>query len=116
MAHSTPCPGPASLGRPWHLYLIECADGSYYAGITIDADARFAAHCSGVGAKYTRAHPPVRLRVVAEYPNRSEASKAEYALKQLDHAQKTALFEEAARAAGEDARNERPVERERCSA
>jgi len=30
--------------RPWFLYLLECRDGSYYAGISTDVDARFAAH------------------------------------------------------------------------
>ena len=47
--------------KPWYLYLIECVDGSIYTGITVDLDARYAAHKNGSGARYTRSHPPARL-------------------------------------------------------
>jgi putative endonuclease len=67
----------------WFLYLIECEDGSIYTGITVDVDARYAAHASGKGARYTRSHPPRRLLVRIEYPDRSAASKAEYEIKCL---------------------------------
>lgn len=73
---------------PWYLYLIECQDGSLYAGITNDLAKRYAAHVSGKGAKYTRSHPPKQLLGWEAYENRSEASKAEYALKQLHVSQK----------------------------
>ena len=45
----------------WFLYIIECTDGSLYTGITVDVEARYAAHCQGTGARYTRSHPPRRL-------------------------------------------------------
>ena len=77
--------------RPWFLYLLECRDGSYYAGISTDVDARFAAHQAGKGARYTRAHPPLRLLARFEYPDRSAASRAEHAIKQLTPARKRAL-------------------------
>ena len=38
--------------KPWYLYLIECVDGSIYTGITVDLDARYAAHQDGSGARY----------------------------------------------------------------
>ena len=38
----------------WYLYLLECADGSYYAGITNKLDERIVAHNQGIGARYTR--------------------------------------------------------------
>ncbi len=66
----------------WFVYLIECNNGSIYTGITVDVEARYAAHLSGKGARYTRAHPPQRLLAVVEYPDRSSASKAEYRIKQ----------------------------------
>ena len=47
--------------KSWFLYLIECRDGSVYTGITVDVAARYAAHISGKGARYTRSHPPLRL-------------------------------------------------------
>lgn len=67
----------------WYLYLIECLDGSIYTGITVDVEARFAKHQSGQGAKYTRARPPKRLLASKRFRDRSAASKAEYAVKQL---------------------------------
>jgi putative endonuclease len=74
----------------WFLYLLECRDGSLYTGITVDVAARYAAHASGRGARYTRSHPPRRILLVQPYPDRSSASKAEYAMKQLSAAQKRA--------------------------
>lgn len=74
------------------MYLIECANGAYYAGITTDVPARFLAHVSGKGARYTRANPPVRLLAQQAYPDRSSASKAEWQLKKLPRAQKMAFF------------------------
>ncbi|MDB5763127.1 MAG: hypothetical protein JWQ21_2122 [Herminiimonas sp.] len=75
----------------WFLYLIECEDGSIYTGITVDVDARYAAHASGKGARYTRSHPPRRLLAVVEYADRSAASKAEYEMKQLSASEKRAF-------------------------
>jgi putative endonuclease len=72
----------------WFLYLIECSDGSIYTGIAVDVAARYAAHACGKGARYTRSHPPRRLLAVLEYADRSSASRAEYAMKQLSRAQK----------------------------
>ncbi len=75
----------------WFVYLIECSDGSLYTGIAVDVDARYAVHARGKGARYTRAHPPARLLARFEYPDRSAALKAEYAIKQLSPAAKRAL-------------------------
>ncbi len=76
---------------PWFLYLLECQDGSIYTGIAVDVEARYAAHIQGKGARYTRSHPPKRLLKVVEYANRSEASKAEYAIKKLSANEKRKL-------------------------
>ena len=72
----------------WFLYVIECADGSLYTGIATDPQARFRAHAAGKGARYTRSHPPLRLVLTEPHPDRSSASKAEYAFKQLSAANK----------------------------
>lgn len=84
--------------KPWFLYLLECANGSYYAGITTDVAARFSAHQQGKGARYTRANPPLRILAQAEYADRSAASKAEWALKQLPRDEKLTFFRAAGRA------------------
>jgi len=73
---------------PWYVYLIECFDGSIYTGIAIDVAARYAAHASGKGARYTRSHPPARLLASMKYPDHSSALQAEYRIKQLKPALK----------------------------
>jgi putative endonuclease len=87
----------------WHVYLLECTDGSIYTGIALDVDARYAAHCRGAGARYTRAHPPLRLLARFAHADRSSALKAEHAIKQLTPAAKRALCETAASDATVDA-------------
>ena len=76
--------------RPWHVYLIECSDGSVYTGVAVDVAARYAAHARGKGARYTRSHPPRRLLATIEYPDRGSALSAEYAIKQLSAEEKRA--------------------------
>jgi len=83
---------PAS-DRQWCLYLIECRDGSFYAGITNNLAARYAAHVAGRGARYTRAHPPLRLIGAKPYENRSAASRAEWEIKQLPKQRKVAYLQ-----------------------
>jgi putative endonuclease len=75
----------------WFVYLIECKGGSIYTGIAVDVDARYAAHKSGKGARYTRSHPPQRLLAAIEYPDRSAASRAEYQIKHLSPREKREL-------------------------
>lgn len=77
-----------TLTKAWYLYLIECVDGSIYTGITIDIDARYAAHRDGRGARYTRSHPPARLLGFESHPDRSSASRAEYRIKQFSALEK----------------------------
>ena len=81
-----------SRSKPWFLYLLECSDGSYYAGISTDVAKRVAKHNKGFGAKYTRGRLPVALLHSKEYANRSLASKAEWEIKQLPRSQKTGFF------------------------
>ena len=76
----------------WWLYLIECADGSWYAGISNDLDARLRAHAEGRGARYTRGRGPFRLIASRAYPDRAAASRAEWRLKRLPRARKQAFF------------------------
>ena len=76
------------MSKPWFLYMIECSDGSLYTGIAVDVAARYAAHCQGTGARYTRSHPPLKLLGYETHPDRSSASKAEYRIKKLTPGEK----------------------------
>ena len=76
----------------WLVYLLECSDGSYYAGITNRLEHRLSAHNAGQGARYTRSRLPVSLLATQAHPDRSEASKAEAKLKRLPRAMKVDFF------------------------
>ena len=87
-----------------YTYLVECADGSYYAGWTMDLEARVQAHNNGRGARYTRGRLPVRLVYWETQPTRSAAQRREAALRRLSRDQKMALvvaFEAPRRSLGE---------------
>ncbi|MBV6854589.1 GIY-YIG nuclease family protein [Xanthomonas campestris pv. mirabilis] len=84
---------PMDAPKPWHLYLLLCRNGSYYAGITNDLERRFQAHLRGTGARYTRANPPVQLLASHRYPDRASASRAECALKRQPRARKLAWLQ-----------------------
>jgi len=74
-----------------YTYLLQCADGSYYAGWTNDLEARVRAHNAGQGARYTRGRRPVRLVYWEFQPTRSAAQRREAALRRLGRGQKAAL-------------------------
>jgi putative endonuclease len=80
----------------WILYLIECQRGTstvYYTGITTDIQRRFNEHLAGTGARFTRAHKPIRVLARQTFANRSEASRAEAAVKKLSRSNKLAFFD-----------------------
>jgi putative endonuclease len=75
----------------WWCYIVRCADGTLYTGITNDLDRRMAAHNAGVAAKYTRARRPVELMHTESCATRSAAQTREAAIKRLPRAAKLAL-------------------------
>ena len=75
------------------MYILRCADGTLYTGIAPDVEKRLQKHNEGKGAKYTRGRTPVELVYQEPYPNRAEASKREYQIKQLSRAEKLDLIE-----------------------
>lgn len=75
----------------WVCYLLECADGTLYCGITNDLDRRLAAHNAGEGAKYTRSRRPLRLAYAETCVDRSAALRREYEVKRLSRKQKLEL-------------------------
>lgn len=76
----------------WCVYLILCDGGSLYCGISNHPAARFQAHLSGKGAKYTRIRKPLEMRVVAANLTRSGALQREAAVKKLPAEQKRLLW------------------------
>lgn len=74
------------------VYILECADGSFYTGWTYDPVSRLRAHNAGTGAKYTRTRLPVHMVYREAAVDKSAALRREYALKRLTRAQKLALI------------------------
>lgn len=78
----------------WYVYMLQCADGTLYTGVTTDLDRRLAEHngeVAGKGAKYTSARRPVHLVYSEVASNRSAAQIKEYALRSLPRHAKLAL-------------------------
>lgn len=77
-------------GKTWWVYMISCRGGRIYTGTAIDPEARYEAHRVGKGAAFTRANPPVALLRCVPFQSRSEACRAEAALKKLPRGAKIA--------------------------
>lgn len=82
-----------SESKRFFTYLLECGDGTYYAGWTTDLQKRLETHNAGLGAKYTRARLPVILRKTWDFDTRNEAMRFEAHIKRLPRAKKQALLE-----------------------
>ncbi|HUS13689.1 MAG TPA: cyclodeaminase/cyclohydrolase family protein [Chloroflexia bacterium] len=74
-----------------YVYLLHCADGSYYTGWTNDLARRVARHQRGQGARYTRARLPVALAYFETLADARAARQREYRLRHQSHAAKAAL-------------------------
>jgi len=75
----------------WHVYLIRCADGSLYTGITTDVERRLAEHRAGKGAKYLKGRGPLALAYSRPIGDRAAASREEARIKRLSKAAKETL-------------------------
>ena len=74
----------------YYIYILLCHDQFLYTGITTDLSRRLLQHAGKIpgGAKYTRAHPPLRYLAAWQTDSRSNAQSLEYKLKKLSHIQK----------------------------
>jgi len=83
------------LNKDWYLYVLLCADGTYYTGVTTDVTRRLEEHnASPKGAKYTKTRRPVEMVYWTCFRDRSSAQKAEYKFKQLTRKQKEKTINE----------------------
>lgn len=76
----------------YFVYMLLCADESFYIGITNDLAKRWRAHLAGVGAKYTRSHKPVAVVYKEKIGDKSKALIREHELKKLTHVEKLTLI------------------------
>jgi putative endonuclease len=75
----------------WVVYIVRCADDTFYAGVARDATARVAKHNEGTGAKYTRTRRPVELVYVEPAGDRGAAQKREHEIKRMSADEKRRL-------------------------
>jgi len=78
----------------WTVYILKCADDTYYTGISNNLSARLQAHNDGKGAKYTRGRGPFELVYHEQHASRSVATKREIEIKKLKRNEKIALSRE----------------------
>ena len=78
----------------YSLYIVACADGTFYTGIATDVPRRISEHngLKAKGARYTSARRPVALVYEAQFATRSEAQKEEARIKRLSRPQKEAMI------------------------
>ncbi len=82
----------ASPAQTWHIYLLCCADGTLYCGVTTDLARRLAEHQAGTASKYTRARLPVAMLAHAPCADKSAALRLELAVKAKPKAAKLAFL------------------------
>lgn len=74
------------------MYILECADGSYYVGSTKDLERRLSEHQEGLGAKYTSRRLPVKLVYSEEYERVADAFYREKQVQNWSRAKREALI------------------------
>ncbi len=79
---------------PFFIYIMECADGTFYTGKTNNLDKRLRQHNGEIvgGAFYTKNKRPVKLIYTEEYLTHKEAMRREFAIKKLTRKQKQELL------------------------
>ena len=75
-----------------YVYILRCADGTFYTGWTTDPDRRLEVHNAGKGAKYTRPRLPVEMVYLEECASKGEALSREIAIKNLTRQEKEELI------------------------
>jgi putative endonuclease len=80
------------MSKPFWVYILRCADGSYYTGHTDDLELRMARHESGEQDGYTTTRRPVDLVYAQECATREEALSAELRIKGWSRRKKEAMM------------------------
>ena len=76
-----------------HMYILECADGTYYTGSTVDLAMRYWQHVDGIAANYTLKRLPVQLVYWKKFRRIEDAFNREKQVQGWSHAKKKALIE-----------------------
>jgi putative endonuclease len=85
------------MRESWITYLLLCADGKMYCGVTNDMEKRLDAHNRGIASRFTRARLPVTLMAKSRAMGKAEAFRLEYKIKRLPKEKKLAALTSAQR-------------------
>jgi len=92
---SSLCKGSLMKGAiMYYVYILICADDTYYTGYTTDLARRLKNHNLGQGSKYTRSRLPVELAYYEVQPDKSSSLQREIAIKKLSRQEKIRLVHE----------------------
>src|SRR4051812_28558807 len=75
-----------------HMYILECADGTFYTGSTVDLAERLWQHENGIGANYTSKRLPVKLIYFEKFNHVENAFHREKQVQGWNRAKKRALI------------------------
>jgi predicted GIY-YIG superfamily endonuclease len=92
MAKKDRKPKAKPSGGSWFVYILRCADGSLYTGITKDVKRRCQQHNAGTASRYTRSRLPVKLIHQEVHPSQSSALKREAAIKAMNRREKLTMI------------------------
>jgi putative endonuclease len=83
------------MNAEWHVYLLECADGTFYCGVTNDVERRIDQHNGKLpgGAKYTQARRPVKLLASCLCESKNAAYGLEHRIKSKTRSKKLAILQ-----------------------
>ena len=81
-----------TIDKTWFVYVVRCADGSLYTGITNNVCRRCKQHNAGTASRYTRSRLPVELIYQESQSSRSVALKRELAVKAMSRKHKESLI------------------------
>ena len=75
-----------------YMYILECSNGSYYTGSTINLEKRYVEHQNGEGANHTKRYLPVKLIYHEEFSRIDEAFYREKQVQGWNRKKKEALI------------------------
>jgi len=76
-----------------YMYILECADGSYYTGSTWDLEKRLWEHRNGLGANHTKKRLPIKLVYCEQFERIDDAFHREKQVQGWSRRKKQALIE-----------------------
>lgn len=79
-------------GDRWHVYILQCGDGTLYTGIAKDPEKRLEEHRNGRGAKYLRGRGPLKMVFHQLADSHGEALRLESKIKKLPRPEKLKLI------------------------